>query len=225
MSHIGAWDAAKAVETDEGLELTGLVDIGTGNPVADQAYKLMSGRLVREFSFAYEVVQETKGTDGANDLLELDLIEAGPTLKGANSATRLVAAKAMDDAYGAKVGRAISAKNETALLEAVDGIDAGIKSIKVVLKSLTSGADGAKDAGLCNDPAHLEGKAPGDEVPVEPVDEPTDEPAGPVALDPELLAALDAAEIELVLGLATEEDDEPEADPAEAPPSDAPVTV
>jgi len=130
MSHIGTWDAAKAVETDEGLELTGQVFIGDGNPVADQAYKLMEKQLVREFSFAYDVISEQSAKDGANELLELALIEAGPTLKGANSATRLVAAKAL------KAGRTISAKNESALREALDAMSTASGSIKSVLSAL-----------------------------------------------------------------------------------------
>lgn len=131
MSHIGSWDAAKAVETDEGLELTGTVFINDGNPIADQAYKLMEKQLVREFSFAYDVIQEQSAKDGANELLELALIEAGPTLKGANSETRLVAAKAL-----AKAGRTISAKNESALREALDAMSTASGSIKSVLSAL-----------------------------------------------------------------------------------------
>lgn len=131
MSHIGSWDASKAKETDEGLELTGRVNINDGNPIADQAYKLMSSRLVREFSFAYDVLDEAKSADGANELLDLALIEAGPTLKGANNETRLVAAKALG-----KVGRSISAKNEQALRDALEAIGSGHGGIKGVLDAL-----------------------------------------------------------------------------------------
>lgn len=138
MSHIGSWDSSKAVETDEGLELTGKVDINSGNPIADQAYKLMDRRLVKEFSFAYDVQDEAKADDGANELKALTLIEAGPTLKGANSETRLVAAKALG-----KVGRALSAKNEATLREAHDAIVVGVGSIKAVLSAL--GEDGKSD--------------------------------------------------------------------------------
>lgn len=135
MSHIGEWDASKAVETDEGLELSGKVHIGEGNPVADQAFRLMDKNLVREFSFAYDVISEqTAKADGANELLELALIEAGPTLKGANSETRLVAAKALESL--AKVGRSISAKNESQLREALEAMTAGATAIKSVLSAL-----------------------------------------------------------------------------------------
>jgi HK97 family phage prohead protease len=53
--------------------------------------RLLSKRRLKEFSFAYDVLDERRGSDGANELLELDLIETGPTLKGANPATRLLA--------------------------------------------------------------------------------------------------------------------------------------
>jgi HK97 family phage prohead protease len=144
MSHIGEWDASKAVETDEGLELTGKVHINEGNPVADQAFRLMEKRLVREFSFAYDVLDEQKAADGANELLDLTLIEAGPTLKGANSETRLVAAKAMESAL--KAGRVLSAKNETGLREALDALDLGRKAIQNVLSALDAPEEKDADA-------------------------------------------------------------------------------
>ena len=142
MSHIGSWDPSKAKATKEGLELTGKVDIGQGNPVADQAFRLMEKRLVREFSFAYDVIEEHVVPDGdqkgANSLDVLGLIEAGPTLKGANPDTRLVAAKSLEQlaealGFDAKAGRALSSKNETSLKEAADAIRAAAKAIDEVL--------------------------------------------------------------------------------------------
>lgn len=52
--------------------------------------KRLDRRTIREFSFAYDVLEDARGTDGATELLELDVIEVGPTLKGANPATRLL---------------------------------------------------------------------------------------------------------------------------------------
>ena len=104
MSMIGSWDPAKAQEVEAsdghpaGLKLIGKVDIDEGNPVADQVYKLMSSRRVKEMSFAYNVDDEGKGDDGANELRKLSIIEAGPTLRGANQETVLLAAKAMGKA-------------------------------------------------------------------------------------------------------------------------------
>jgi len=58
---------------------------------AARVAKKLTKRTIREFSFAYDVLDEAKGTDGVNELLELDVLEVGPTLKGANPATVLLA--------------------------------------------------------------------------------------------------------------------------------------
>ncbi len=78
-----------------GLLVVGQID--TTEPEGRKALKLLKSRAVREFSFAYDVLDEAKGSDGFLDLLELDLIEAGPTLKGANPLTQLIGAKAARD--------------------------------------------------------------------------------------------------------------------------------
>jgi Caudovirus prohead serine protease len=85
MSHIGY--VTKAVQTAKGLEVEYKLDIDT-NPKAAQIFRLLKERRVTEHSFAYDVLDERRAEDGANELLELDLIEVGPALKGANPATR-----------------------------------------------------------------------------------------------------------------------------------------
>lgn len=82
-----------------GLLVKGIFD--TTEPEGRKAAKLLKSRAIREFSFAYDVYDEAKGDDGFLDLLELDLIELGPTLKGANPLTQLVAAKS-GNSSGAK---------------------------------------------------------------------------------------------------------------------------
>lgn len=62
-------------------------------PFADKVFQLLKSRRVREASFAYDVLEEKKNNDGTTDLIELDLIEVGPTLKGMNPLTQLLAAK------------------------------------------------------------------------------------------------------------------------------------
>lgn len=61
------------------------------DPAARKVARLLSKRRIREFSFAYDVIEEKTGNDGATELLELDVIEVGPTLKGMNPATVLMA--------------------------------------------------------------------------------------------------------------------------------------
>jgi hypothetical protein len=48
---------------------------------------------VKNWSFAYEVKQEELADDLARNLMEVDLLEIGPTLVGANSETRTLALK------------------------------------------------------------------------------------------------------------------------------------
>lgn len=93
------WNAAEsfigktisAEETPEGLVVKGQF---FDTERAQQVRRLLAERVVSEFSFAYDVVDEQKAADGANELRELHILEAGPTLKGANPATRLIEAKA-----------------------------------------------------------------------------------------------------------------------------------
>lgn len=74
-----------------GLHVRGTID--TEEPEGRKALKLLKNRVVREFSFAYDIDEDGRGEDGRHELRALDLIELGPTLKGANPLTQLVAAK------------------------------------------------------------------------------------------------------------------------------------
>jgi HK97 family phage prohead protease len=107
-----------------GLKVAGQLD--TTEPEGRKAAKLLKSRAVREFSFAYDVFDEAKGDDGHLDLLELDLIEVGPTLKGANPLTQLVSAKSdrltleeVAGIYGLKAAELAEA------IAALDAIEAG----------------------------------------------------------------------------------------------------
>lgn len=88
-AHIGK--VLTAEETDDGLLVTAQLDI-TDDPAAAKVHRLLKERRIKEFSFAYDVLDE-KTQNGANELLELDVIEVGPTLKGMNAETVLVGAK------------------------------------------------------------------------------------------------------------------------------------
>ncbi len=88
-AHVGK--VLTAEETDGGLLVTAQLDI-EDDPAAAKVHRLLKDRRIREFSFAYDVLDE-KQQNGANELLELDVIEVGPTLKGMNPETVLVGAK------------------------------------------------------------------------------------------------------------------------------------
>lgn len=94
MAHIGVADPHDVTETTKGLFVKGQLDIAD-NEVARQVHKLMMRRSLKEFSFGYTVPKggEKRAKDGANDVSLINLIEAGPTLKGMNPETELHAVK------------------------------------------------------------------------------------------------------------------------------------
>ena len=93
-AHIGAVDPGDLEEVEKGLLVRGRLDVD--KPFAKQVYDLLRGRRVTEFSFAYDVMDEREGDDRANELWELDLLEVGPTLKGANPSTELLRVKSLE---------------------------------------------------------------------------------------------------------------------------------
>jgi HK97 family phage prohead protease len=90
-----------AEETDEGLLIKAAF---FDTPRAQMVRTLLNERVVTEFSFAYDVVDEAKGEDGVNELRELHILEASVTLKGANPATQLIEAKSAPAAVKAEPG-------------------------------------------------------------------------------------------------------------------------
>ncbi|MFI0469288.1 HK97 family phage prohead protease [Saccharopolyspora sp. 5N102] len=120
-SHIG--HVTKAEETADGLVVTGQLDLD--NPKAQQVYRLLKGRRVTQFSFAYDILDGAPAEqDGVEvyELRKLRVHEVGPCLIGANQETQLLAAKARRLADGAKAGRVLSAKNYEALRAAYEQI-------------------------------------------------------------------------------------------------------
>jgi HK97 family phage prohead protease len=95
MAHIGVADPQEVRETPRGLLLKGRLDI-EDNPVAKQVHKLMQRRSLKEFSIGYSVPSggESLAKDGANEISEIELVEAGPTLKGIDPKTELRGVKA-----------------------------------------------------------------------------------------------------------------------------------
>ncbi|MDX2616139.1 HK97 family phage prohead protease [Streptomyces stelliscabiei] len=127
-SHIG--HVVKAVETLQGLEVTGQIDDLEENDTAAQVYRLLKGRRVTQFSFAYDVPNGggawVKDDDhrwgGYYELRQVDLHEVGPCLLGVNRETELLAAKAQHLATGAKAGRVLSQANYDRLSAAHESI-------------------------------------------------------------------------------------------------------
>lgn len=139
-----------AQETEQGLEVLGQLDLDPEAPAkARQVYRLLKGRRVTQFSFAYDVLDGgfvEKDGDSYNELRKLRLYEVGPTPIGANDATELLAVKhaAVQLTADLKAGRVLSAKNEDTLREALDALNGAASQIKNVLASVASNDDGGK---------------------------------------------------------------------------------
>lgn len=123
--HIG--EVLEAEERPEGLWVKARLDLDDGSKAA-KVYKLLKGRRVTQFSFAYDIEEggwvERKDAPGYYELRKLSLYEVGPTLIGANQATELIDVKSapaddlaelqkVQEALTAlKAGRTLSAQNE-----------------------------------------------------------------------------------------------------------------
>lgn len=91
-AHIG--EVVEATETERGLLVKGQLDVE--NPTGLQVAKLLKARRVKQFSFAYDVLEggfaERDGQE-VYELRQLKLHEVGPCLLGVNQETQLIAAK------------------------------------------------------------------------------------------------------------------------------------
>ncbi|MEV5977496.1 HK97 family phage prohead protease [Streptomyces sp. NPDC052114] len=131
-AHIGR--VIKATETLAGLEVVGQIDDLDDNPTAAQVARLLKGRRVTQFSFAYDVDEEAYVRDddhrygGYWELRKLSLHEVGPCLVGANQETELLAAKASGLKRGVKAGRVLSQDNYDKLTTAYEEIGQVLKS-------------------------------------------------------------------------------------------------
>ena len=76
-----------------------LDDYGVGAHVAH----LLKTRRVKQFSFSYDVMNESKSAAGDNELLDVFVHEIGPTPLGMNPLTELLSTKAMTTAEARKL--------------------------------------------------------------------------------------------------------------------------
>ncbi|MGW8846613.1 HK97 family phage prohead protease [Streptomyces xiamenensis] len=136
----------EATETDRGLQVRARLDMDS--PKAPQVYRLLKGGRVKEFSFGYSVRDagwgEKDGTE-VYELRDIDLYEVSVVPVGANPATELQTVKSLGERTeraaaraleSVKAGRAISAKNESALRDARTQLAAAIDGIDGVLSAL-----------------------------------------------------------------------------------------
>lgn len=132
----------EAEETDDGLQVrAALFD----TPTAQHIKTLLKEGVVTEFSFAYDIVDQREGDDGINELTELHILEAGPTLKGANPATQLIGVRSALAARKAEPDELV----EGSWVTWADG--AGYGRVEYIMTEGTFGVDG--------DPLSLEATA------------------------------------------------------------------
>lgn len=193
----------EAKETSEGLEVLAQVDLDQdASPKAKQAYRLLKGRRVTQFSFAYSVVEGAfveKDDDRYYELRKLDLHEVGPTPVGANDQTELLGVKHAAEharvlAAQVKAGRVLSAKNENSLREAVASLEASATQIKNVLASVESEAsDQEKASGTAEAKSGASDEEPSGDQPSAKSPASDEEPT-PVPSVDHLLAVISIAE-------------------------------
>lgn len=142
----------EAEERDEGLWVKAQLDLES--PKAAQTYRLLKGRRVTQFSFAYEVqaytIKSEQGVGEVWDLEKLKLYEVGPTPVGVNQETELLTVKAAGHSAGRialdiKAGRVLSSKNESELREAHDAIGRVLAALDPVDDGKASATPAGKD--------------------------------------------------------------------------------
>lgn len=87
-------EVVEASETTEGLKILGRFDLDTDEGAA--AYRQVKARRIGALSIGYQIKTATKGSDGANELRDLDLVEVSVVTRGANDRALITAAKSAD---------------------------------------------------------------------------------------------------------------------------------
>lgn len=151
-SHLGG--VVKAEERDEGLWVRGELDLD--NPKAAQVYRLLKGRRVTQFSFAYDVIEGAwVDTEEGSfyELRKLNLFEVGPTLIGANQETELLAVKAHDLAARLKAGDTIDLDQLAAAHQALGSLLEAAKTSSPSGEDPSKREAGQPDLDAANGPA------------------------------------------------------------------------
>lgn len=159
----------EAVEDDRGLKVHAVLDMES--PKSAQVYRLLKSGRVAQMSFAFDVekesfvepVSEDNGdgtktvTPGYWSLEKLKLHEVSVVPLGANQETEVLAVKSAAESLRAKAGKALSAKNEAAIRDTVDRLEASLDALKSVLPA-DEESEGEED----QDQTSGKGTVPGD---------------------------------------------------------------
>lgn len=167
-------DTIYAEETDEGLKVRAQVHMH--EPIAAKAYSLIAKEQVTQYSFAYDIADASMVTEDGDSFYELRKLvvhETGPTMYGANPATRTETVKRLIDSGVvtadeveqalAKAGRVLSRKNEETLRSAHDAIGGVLAQLEAdddgkfvdppATKTAEDPSEGAADQKTTGDPS------------------------------------------------------------------------
>lgn len=151
----------KAEETSDGLEVVAQIDLDAdASPKAKQAYRLLKGRRVTQFSFAYAIDEGAwvqRDDDSYYELRKLSLYEVGPTPIGANDQTELLGVKGAADharvlVSEVKAGRVLAKTHIDSLRAAQEAIGAVIDAAEANDQEKASGDAQAKAEASDEDP-------------------------------------------------------------------------
>lgn len=129
------------IKDNGGLYAKMVLDVNEPQSYAPRVSALLTRRSLKQFSFAYNVVDGGEATEGEQtvyELRKLDLLEIGPTLIGMNPATELLSAKALRETpidqlleYEATDAGAKAIREDTAreLVDAIRSMPAEIAAI------------------------------------------------------------------------------------------------
>lgn len=142
--HIGVVEDIE--ERKDGLWVRAKLDLDDESPTAKRVYRLLKGRRVTQFSFAYEIaegawIEKTEnGKDSSYyELRKLKLYEVGPTLIGANQETELLDVKSRD-------GRSVHVALSGTLPDEADAIRIAVET--------ALGGDGGSKASTATPPVY-----------------------------------------------------------------------
>lgn len=132
----------EAKETPEGLWVRAQLDLD--GPKSAQVHRLLKGRRVTQFSFAYDVLDAAwaeRDGEEVYELRKLKVYEVGPTPIGANQSTQLLAVKSAELAKEARAGRVFTKQHLDSLRTAQEAIGAVIAAAEAndQAKASTSG--------------------------------------------------------------------------------------
>lgn len=162
-----------AAEHEKGLWVRAQLDLDDGALKAKQVHRLLKGRRVTQFSFAYDVLEgaavETEDS-WYYELRKLALYEVGPTPIGANQETELLAVKSAAEhtarfVADLKAGRVLSAKNEGILKGVLDQLSGATGQLQDVLAAVES-SEADDEKAKADEPAKDEGRKVKSEEPM-----------------------------------------------------------